>query len=126
MMAVASNSTRAVRGVSPATWTSVPAGRVVPKLSAWARHKRCIRHVHHIRHRPHDMAKFGASLDESVGNDAQNRPCLDVGVALQLGEPGRGAGNEHLISDADRTGIAVGLLERVRRRWFAWSFRCSR
>ncbi len=37
MIAVTSISIRAAEGVSPATWTSVLAGRVDPKASAWAR-----------------------------------------------------------------------------------------
>ncbi len=48
-------------------------------------YERGIGHIDNIRHGSYDVTKFGTSLGEGVGDDAQNRPCLDICVVLHLG-----------------------------------------
>ena len=80
-----------------------------------AGYKGRIRHIHNVHHCPHNVAKLSACLGKSFRHSRQGSSRLYVRVSIEMGRAGCGARDEDLVSDPDRTRVAVGILVGVAR-----------
>jgi len=78
--------------------------------------KRSVGHVHDIHDRAHDVAQPGTGLGKTIRHQIQGSAGLGMGVAVQVGRAGRGAGHEHPVAHSDRARVAVLVLERIAGR----------